>query len=91
MANFGDKNSGKGGYEGSNNSGGLFGTILGMFGFRQHNICKSDDDTFYCKFMRIFQLFIAIIIAIIIVITILYILKFLLSSKGKLFGGRIRK
>ena len=70
--------------ERSNNSGELFGTILGMFGFRQHNICKSDDDTFYCKFMRIFQLFIAIII----VIVIIYLLKTLFTSKVNLFGGK---
>ena len=70
--------------ERNNNSGELFGTILGMFGFRQHNICKSDDDTFYCKFMRIFQLFIAIII----VIVIIYLLKTLFTSKVNLFGGK---
>ena len=87
MAKFGSRKSGKGDYERSNNSVGLLGTILGMFGFRQHNVCKSEDDSFYCKFMRIFQLFIAIII----IIVILYVFKTLLFSKGKLFGGRIRK
>ena len=73
--------------ERSNNSGELFGTILGMFGFRQHNICKSDDDTFYCKFMRFFQLFITILV----LCMIIYVLKLLFTSKVKLFGGKIRK
>lgn len=41
--------------------------ILGLFGFRQINICNSNDESFYCKFMRFFQLFITIIIFIVII------------------------
>ena len=70
-----------------NNSGGLLGTILGMFSFNQYNICQSEDDSFYCKFMRFFQLFIAILI----LCVIIYVLKLFFTSKIKLFGGKIRK
>ena len=73
--------------ERNNNSGDLLGTILGMFSFNQHNICQSEDDSFYCKFMRFFQLFIAILV----LCMIIYVLKLFFTSKVKLFGGKIRK
>ena len=70
-----------------NDSSGLLTSILGMFNFNQYNICHSEDNSFYCNFMRFFQLFIAIII----LCVIFYVLKLIFTSKVKLFGGKIRK
>ena len=51
----------------ANNS--IFSSLLSMFGFRQVNVCKDEDDSFYCKFMRVFQL----VIAMLVIVAILYV------------------
>ena len=71
----------------SNNRSELLGSIMSMFGFHQVNICKTEDNTFYCNFMRVFKTFIAIIV----IFSILYILFLFVFPNSKLLGGKIRK
>ena len=68
---------------GSNNN--LLSGVMGMFGFHQVNVCKSDDQSFYCKFMRFFQLFIAIIMFSVIIYVIYSIGKSFMKGGSK--GG----
>ena len=69
----------------SGTKNGLLSGVMGMFGFHQVNVCKSDDQSFYCKFMRFFQLFIAIIMLCVIFYVIYLLGKFFM--KGGLKGG----
>tara|TARA_B100000674_G_C37204866_1_gene629970 strand:+ start:227 stop:472 length:246 start_codon:yes stop_codon:yes gene_type:complete len=63
----------------------LLSGVMSMFGFHQVNVCDSDDQSFYCKFMRFFQLFIAIIMFCVIIYVIYSIGKSFM--KGGLKGG----
>lgn len=54
----------------SGNSGALASSLLSMFSFNQVNVCSSEDQSFYCKFMRFFQLFIALIMFVVIIYVI---------------------
>jgi hypothetical protein len=65
----------------------LLGSFMSMFGFHQVNICKTEDNTFYCNFMRIFKTFIAIIM----IFSILYIIFLFVFPKSKILGGKLRK
>jgi len=65
----------------------LLGAFMNMFGFHQVSICETEDDTFYCKFMRIFKTFIAIVI----IISIIYIIFMFVFPNSKFLGGKIRK
>ena len=40
----------------TNGTGGLLGSFTSMFGFHQVNICKTEDNTFYCNFMGFLKL-----------------------------------
>lgn len=70
-----------------NNRSELLGSFMSMFGFHQVNVCKTEDDTFYCNFMRIFKTFIAVIM----IFSILYIIFLFVFPNSKLLGGKIRK
>lgn len=74
------------------NFGEIIQSILGMFGFRQINICKSEDDSFYCKFMRWFMILISFIILLVIIGAIFYLISILYRSYsqkgGKSMGTR---
>ena len=65
----------------------LLGSFMSMFGFHQVNICKTEDDTFYCNFMRVFKTFIAIIM----IFSILYIIFLFIFPNSKILGGKLRK
>lgn len=65
----------------------LLGSFMSLFGFHQVNICKTEDDTFYCNFMRVFKTFIAIIM----IFSILYIIFLFIFPNSKFLGGKIRK
>lgn len=71
----------------SNNRSELLGSFMSMFGFHQVNICKTEDNTFYCNFMRIFKIFITIII----MFSVLYIIFLFVFPNSNLLGGKIRK
>ena len=71
----------------TNGTGGLLGSFTSMFGIHQVNVCKTEDDTFYCNFMRIFKTFIAIIM----IFSILYIIFLFVFPKSKILGGKLRK
>lgn len=67
---------------------GILPTLLGMFTFNNVNVCASDEQSFYCKFMRFFQLFVAMLVFGI----ILYFIYNLISSgmvggSSKIGGG----
>ncbi len=71
-------------------SGDLFQSILGMFGFYQVDVCTQKDQTFYCKVMRFFKLFIVFIIFAV-VIYLIYNTVFTnksLFGKKSFFGGK---
>ena len=70
-----------------NNRSELLGSFMSMFGFHQVNVCKTEDDTLYCNFMRIFKTFIAVIM----IFSILYIIFLFVFPNSKLLGGKIRK
>lgn len=54
----------------SGGNNGLASSLLSMFSFNQVNVCSSEDQSFYCKFMRFFQLFIALIMFVVIIYVI---------------------
>jgi hypothetical protein len=65
-------------------SGFGMGSLLGMFRFHDVTVCKSEDKSFYCQFMKYFKLFVTILL----VIGILYVLyKVFLTKKGLQIGG----
>lgn len=74
----------------NNQSNSLLSSILGMFNFGNINVCTSNDQGFYCVFMRYFQLLISIIV-ILVILYVIYTLVFKPSNGLKLFGGKIRK
>tara|TARA_Y100001970_G_C14112657_1_gene791761 strand:- start:68 stop:304 length:237 start_codon:yes stop_codon:yes gene_type:complete len=65
-------------------SGDLFQSILGMFGFYQIDVCTQKDETFYCKVMRFFKLFIVFVIFVIII----YFVYSIFFVKKTFFGGK---
>jgi hypothetical protein len=60
-----------------------------MFGFYQVNVCDAEDDTFYCNFSRIFQMFIqvAVVLAIFYLVYVYFIKGW---GGGKMMGGKRR-
>lgn len=59
-------------------------TFFNMFGFHDVTVCKSEDKSFYCQFMKYFKLFITMLL----LIGILYVLyKVFLTKKGLQIGG----
>ena len=59
-------------------------SFLNMFGFHDVTVCKSEDKSFYCQFMKYFKLFITMLL----LICILYVLyKVFLTKKGLQIGG----
>ena len=60
-----------------------------MFGFYQVNVCDAEDDTFYCNFSRMFQMFFMVVF----LLGILYFgYKYLSGTfnMGRLKGGSRR-
>lgn len=57
-------------------------SFLSLFGFHHVNTCENDDKSFYCSFMRIFQLIISfIILAVIIYLVYIFVLYPLINNK----------
>ena len=66
------------------NNAGILGSIMGMFQFHDVTVCDSKENSFYCKFMKVFKL----IIAILVILCILYaIYKIFFTKKGLQLGG----
>lgn len=62
-----------------------------MFGFYQVNVCDAEDDTFYCNFSRIFQMFIQVMVVLaIFYLVYVYFIKGWSSRGGKMMGGKRR-
>ena len=67
---------------------GILPTLLGMFTFNNVNVCSSDDQSFYCKFMRFFQLFVAILVFGIILYFIYNLFAYGFVGGSSKIGGR---
>jgi len=67
----------------SNNTG-ILGSIMGMFQFHDVTVCDSKENSFYCTFMKVFKL----IIAMLVILCIFYaIYKIFFTKKGLQLGG----
>lgn len=76
------RNSGKNNSNSSGNNSFLASSLMRMFSFNQVNVCSSDDQSFYCKFMRFFQFVISVIILVAIVYVIYILGKGFFMKKG---------
>lgn len=66
----------------SQNNGGIAGS--GVFGFFGSTVnCKSDDNSYYCNFLKIFNVIIMSIVLIFIIITIISFLYPFFTKKGR--------
>lgn len=63
---------------GNNNNGGIMGSgVFGMLGTTIH--CHNSDNSYYCNFMKVMQVFIYLFI----ILAILYIVYSFLKKKSK--------
>ncbi len=67
------------------NNVGILGSIMGMFRFHDVTVCKDDDDSFYCKFMKVFKIIMAIFVLGIILVMVY---KIFFTKGGLVFGGK---